>query len=343
MKKTKASVAIALVLAIVFAFPLWAIDFIAAESVLTHITFVDDGAEREFFVSAYTVDGFLFEAGIALNGADRLSHPRDAILMDGMVIYIDREVSFYIQFDGSQPMPRTASHGTTIGTVLSRIQEETNISLIFRGDDTEFVENGDILHAETFLTRLEIERIPLPYEVIENFTSSVSQGRQHLRVVGEYGEKAITTNVVYIAGTENNREVVRMEVLTEPINAILDIGTGWLGSLTDTSAADFHYVRRIRMEATAYTAGYCCTGKHPDDPWYGITASGRRVEHGIVAVDRDVIPLGTRLFVEGYGFAIAADVGGAIRGYKIDLFMYDLADAIQFGRRHLYVWILDEI
>jgi 3D (Asp-Asp-Asp) domain-containing protein len=97
------------------------------------------------------------------------------------------------------------------------------------------------------------------------------------------------------------------------------------------------------MEATAYTAGYCCTNKHPWDPWYRITASGREVEHGIVAVDRTLIPLGTRLYVDGYGFAIAADVGGAIRGYKIDLFMEDLGDALRFGRRHIYVWVLDNI
>jgi len=95
------------------------------------------------------------------------------------------------------------------------------------------------------------------------------------------------------------------------------------------------------MEATAYTSGYGCTGKLPCDPWYGITASGMHVRHGVVAVDRTLIPLGTRLYVEGYGFAIAADVGGAIRGYKIDLFMYCINDARRFGRRHINVWILD--
>jgi len=65
------------------------------------------------------------------------------------------------------------------------------------------------------------------------------------------------------------------------------------------------------------------------------------VEHGIVAVDPTVIPLGTRLYVEGYGFALAADTGSAIRGYKIDLFMEYIGDARQFGRRDVTVFILE--
>ncbi|MCL2455911.1 MAG: 3D domain-containing protein, partial [Defluviitaleaceae bacterium] len=203
--------------------------------------------------------------------------------------------------------------------------------------------NGDIINIDTWVTRTEVELITLPYATIENKTNSVPQGRQHSRVEGEDGEKAITTSIVYIAGVEESRDYVGTEILREPVDAILDIGTGWLGSLTNVNAPDFHYSQRVRMEATAYTKYFGCTGKHPEDPGFGITASGRPVQHGIVAVDRSVIPLGTRLYVDGYGFAIAADVGGAIRGDKIDLYMSTIEEALRFGRRHIDVWILDEI
>jgi len=96
------------------------------------------------------------------------------------------------------------------------------------------------------------------------------------------------------------------------------------------------------MNASAYTAGFSCTGKRPGHPAYRITRSGREVEHGIVAVDPAFIPLGTKLYVEGYGFAIAADTGGAIRGYKIDLFMEYMGDALRFGRRNITVFILEQ-
>ena len=75
----------------------------------------------------------------------------------------------------------------------------------------------------------------------------------------------------------------------------------------------------------------------------GTTATGRPAGQGIVAVDPKVIPLGTRVYVEGYGEAIAADVGGAIKGNKIDLcFEWSNARIRQeFGRRNVTVYILN--
>jgi 3D (Asp-Asp-Asp) domain-containing protein len=342
MKPLKTLFVMALAFIAITVFPLGIISFFATESALTNVVLIDSGVTGEFTVGANTVEEFLHEAGIAVGRHDRISHAQDAFLWDGMTITIEREILFYVQTNGGELIARTSRPGATVDDILRQIQQETEIALIYLGSIDE-IENDDILRFDTWLEIHEVELIPLPYETIENRTGAVSRGRQHLRVEGELGEMAITTSIVYIGGVEQTREVISEEILSEPVNAVLDIGTGWLGSLTNTSAPDFHYVQRIRMEATAYTAGFGCTGKHPDDPWYGITASGRRVEHGIVAVDRNVIPLGTRLYVEGYGFAIAADVGSAIRGNKIDLFMHELEDALRFGRRHLYVWILDEI
>ncbi len=86
------------------------------------------------------------------------------------------------------------------------------------------------------------------------------------------------------------------------------------------------------MVATAYTAG--CAGCS------GYTASGYRAGHGIVAVDPGVIPLGTRLYIPGYGFALAGDTGGAIHGNRIDLGFDSISDAVQFGRRPVKVYTL---
>ncbi|MED4163068.1 peptidoglycan-binding protein [Halalkalibacterium halodurans] len=93
----------------------------------------------------------------------------------------------------------------------------------------------------------------------------------------------------------------------------------------------------IEMEATAYTAD--CEGCS------GVTATGMDLRNNreakVVAVDPSVIPLGTRVHVEGYGEAVAADVGGSIQGNKIDLHMATKEDAINFGRQNVTVTILD--
>lgn len=71
------------------------------------------------------------------------------------------------------------------------------------------------------------------------------------------------------------------------------------------------------------------------------TATGLKVRHGIIAVDPDFIPLGTRVFIPGYGEAVAADVGGGIHGNIIDI-AFDLhSEAMNFGRRDMEIYLLD--
>ncbi|AIQ12111.1 hypothetical protein PDUR_09400 [Paenibacillus durus] len=84
-------------------------------------------------------------------------------------------------------------------------------------------------------------------------------------------------------------------------------------------------IRSFKMTATGYTAGFESTGKHPSHPEYGITYSGVKVRRdknavSTIAADPKVLPLGSILYVPGYGYAIVADTGSAIKGHKIDLY-----------------------
>jgi len=93
------------------------------------------------------------------------------------------------------------------------------------------------------------------------------------------------------------------------------------------------YKSHYTMEATAYIPS--------DGGGSGITATGMVAQHGVVAVDPDVIPLGSHVFIPGYGVAVAGDTGGAIRGNRIDLCMNTYHEAISFGRGVVDVYILN--
>lgn len=95
--------------------------------------------------------------------------------------------------------------------------------------------------------------------------------------------------------------------------------------------------RTMTVEATAYTA-YC-------EGCSGTTANGTDLRANpnlkVIAVDPRVIPLGTKVWVEGYGEAVAADTGGAIKGNKIDVFIPNKAGAYEWGRKSVTIKILD--
>ncbi|BAL81901.1 hypothetical protein SELR_01930 [Selenomonas ruminantium subsp. lactilytica TAM6421] len=92
------------------------------------------------------------------------------------------------------------------------------------------------------------------------------------------------------------------------------------------------YSAAYTMEATAYLP--------TDGSGTGMTAMGIPAQRGVVAVDPRVIPLGSRVYIPGYGVAIAADTGGAIRGQKVDLCMETYGECMNFGRRSIEVYVL---
>lgn len=93
---------------------------------------------------------------------------------------------------------------------------------------------------------------------------------------------------------------------------------------------------------TAYTAGEESTGKSPGDKGYGITASGKPVRSGVVAADINILPFGTKIYIEGMGIYEVWDKGGAVKGNKIDIYMETLDEAREFGRQERNIIILEK-
>lgn len=133
------------------------------------------------------------------------------------------------------------------------------------------------------------------------------------------------------------REVKRLHRLSTGQAAWVLKGQG--PELT-TRVPDFGLARRpLVLEATGYDPGPVDNTRG----WVGSTKSGERARFGIVAVDPKVIPLGTFLYIEGYGPGLAADIGGAIKGPRIDLCFNSTHEANAWGRKRTRVWRIDPL
>ncbi len=135
-------------------------------------------------------------------------------------------------------------------------------------------------------------------------------------------------------GQTSSRALLSEEVLVEPQDGVVMRGSRNLPS----RGGDWREWRApLVMEATAYDPGPRSCGRFAD----GYTATGVKAEKGVVAVDDRVIPMGTRLYIPGYGFAVAADRGSAIKGKRIDLCFATYEEALRFGRQRVKVYLLD--
>ena len=118
------------------------------------------------------------------------------------------------------------------------------------------------------------------------------------------------------------------------------------GPETLEEAIDFNQYPTTKVIATGYTAGVESTGNSPDHPQYGITYSGIKVKRDLystIAADLSVFPLGTILYIPDYGYGVVADIGGAIKGNKIDLY-FDTVEEVysEWGKKELEVYVVKE-
>ncbi|HHY22449.1 MAG TPA: hypothetical protein GX525_11380 [Bacilli bacterium] len=109
-------------------------------------------------------------------------------------------------------------------------------------------------------------------------------------------------------------------------------------------AIDWKQYSSQKVVATGYTAGYESTGKKPGHPAYGITYSGvqvRRDLYSTIAADPKIFPIGTILFIPGYGYGVVADTGSAIKGKRIDLYYNTVEDVYeQWGKKEVEVFLV---
>lgn len=187
--------------------------------------------------------------------------------------------------------------------------------------------------AETVKTVVhKVEKKPIKRSASFMISRTVAPGRMVTHQKGKDGELRTTYQVTLI----NGKVVKKLPVKTERIQPVDDVILVGKPS-TLTSRGSYRRTRVLEMSATGYdTSPQTLPGSS------GRTATGIVARYGIVAVDPRVIKLGTFVYVEGYGFALAADTGGAIKGNKIDLCFNSRSEALAWGRRPVRVHILGD-
>jgi 3D (Asp-Asp-Asp) domain-containing protein len=180
----------------------------------------------------------------------------------------------------------------------------------------------------------EHETAPIPFKTVFTMSSAVPAGSIGHGHQGVNGVLTKTFLAHYTNDHLDSRHLISKVVTKKPVNqeTVGGIRTRMAAALPSRSGS-YHRLRAITMTATGYSP-YEGSGS-------GRCATGMRAGYGVVAVDPRVIRLGTRLYVEGYGYAVAGDTGGAIKGRRIDLGHTTRREAMNVGRRSVKVWVLD--
>jgi len=278
----------------------------------------------------WTVEELLDAHEITLGELDFVYPELDAQVHNGTEIILDRAMTVFIRINGDDYalIPRPARPGTTVAAFTRDYRLYTERDYVFETADwhTELYD-GMIVNLQTRTQTRSRAIEPIPYANEYRYDDDKPQGERTVYIYGRAGSRILTTTIEHIGDRETFRNTT-YEIFEQPRHGIVYIGNRTEpgeGQHRAACGTIFNYHTAKLVESTAYTLSVSCTGRTPDHPLWGVTASGMRAQVGVVAVDTNVIPFNTRMYIEGYGFAIAGDRGGAIRGNKIDVFKETMA------------------
>ena len=299
-----------------------------------HVVAFDVGGEvSETTTEAPTVAAFLRERGIIVGEHDYVFPAPDVPLSDHVKVTYDAAVPVTIV------AARSRLHVMSAATDVGALLEEQRIRLrdtdIVTPSLADPVPSDGIVRIVHVKTWARIVRRAIAPQIVERLDYALTPGATRVVTPGRAGEREVMIRFTQHDDGAAKTSIILSRVVRAPHARVVAYGMGEYEAFErfaqlgiDRTA--YLTASAMRMVATAYTASCAgCTGR---------TATGRIAIHGVVAVDPRVIPLGTQLYIPGYGAAIASDTGGAIHGNRIDLCFNSEHDALQFGRREVTVY-----
>lgn len=320
-----------------------------SQSVRARTTYVITDGDQVITHSSYSTDpaAVLDEAGLQLNDLDLYTTQETGGISE---ITVQRSKSITIYY-GSDVI-RTSSYGETVAQLLQRLglSYESADALSVSPDSATY--DGMEIHLDWLLSDTQSYTAEIPFEISYVEDAYLQLGEEKIIVEGQAGLKLCSANVSYLNGKEAERRVIHEQIISEPVNQIVAVGTGEAegkpadqvligdGYIVLPTGEVLTYTHTDEYKATAYTSWYA--------DMTGTTATGTKARVGAIAVDPRLIPYGTRMFIvtnDGeyvYGIATAEDCGGGVKGKHVDLFLDTVAECFEFGVRKITIYFLGD-
>lgn len=301
------------------------------------VTISVDGNQSNIWTTEKLVKNILKEANIEVSENDSLSATLDAEV--GADNKIDIQKAFQLTLVDGLVDRQVWSTSTTVANFLKQQEIQLN--------EFDRVENNleDVITPESKITIVRVEKVTdvveesLDFAVETKKDSSLLKGNEKIVTAGVEG----ITNRTYELVKENGKVVSKTlqseKVIKEPTTKVVAVGTKVVTASVSrgSSSAAPTGGKEFYVEASAYTP-YCngCSGT---------SATGINLRANpslkLIAVDPSIIPLGSKVWVEGYGYAIAGDTGGSIKGNKIDVLVPNTQQAYSWGRKTVRIKVLN--
>jgi 3D (Asp-Asp-Asp) domain-containing protein len=309
---------------------------VAAPGPSKHVTLIHDGLPETIETKAATAEDLLAERGLLRSADDALSVDPQSPITDGETVVYRAALPVTLVVDGETRTLRTAA--ATVSALLAQTGVPWDRHDVISPPPPTPVENDTVVSVRHVDSWTQTERKPLAAKVVKRYAYTLPPGKKQVVEPGRQGIREISYSVTRTHDRRSVRKTVLVSrVLRPPKDRIVAEGVGEYTALSALAQRGIAGTLKLAssalsMVATAYTAS--CSGCS------GMTATGRPAGHGVVAVDPRVIPLGTRMYIPGYGHAVAGDTGGAIHGRRIDLGFNSNASAMRFGRRPVTVYLI---
>ncbi|MFE4132209.1 ubiquitin-like domain-containing protein [Peribacillus sp. YIM B13482] len=301
------------------------------------IVLVQDGKAEKVWSTADTVDELLKEQDLSVKEQDKITPSKNTKLNANMEVSIDKAFSLKLVVAGDEK--KVWSTSTTVADFLK--QQGVKLNDLDRVEP----ELAEKVEAENTVNVIRIEKVtdvveePVDFAVITKKDDSLSKGKEKIVKEGKDGLISKEYEVIKEDGKEVKRELLSEKVVSKKQDKVVTVGTKTTVAQASRGVTNVSSTsgKEIYVSSTAYTAS--CKGCS------GVTSTGVDLKSSpgakIIAVDPSVIPMGSKVYVEGYGYAVAADKGGAIKGNRIDVFFSSKNDAYRWGAKKVKIRVLD--